>query len=291
MAIQSMTGFGKAEFETDDFIISVEIKSVNHRFKDVRFKMPSIFNSLEIDLKNIISKYFKRGSFEISVSYKKNSVNSKMADLDFTKINQFLNDFEDRIESDGVRFECSPLDFLRSEFLQDTSDGYIDSLQNALMSTFEGACLDLTKSRVSEGSKLISILEEHKSEYYSIFNTISPLAEEYKVSIEKKLEKLINDYKEKIPVDQGRMLQEVLYYLEKLDIHEELNRITSHLNKVDEIFSSDNEVGRQIDFLVQELNRETNTIGSKSGNREISNRVVQMKVQLEKIREQGLNLE
>lgn len=116
-------------------------------------------------------------------------------------------------------------------------------------------------------------------------------ADTFKKAVEDKLLKRVEEYKNIVAIDQGRLLQEVVFYLEKMDIHEEINRVHAHLEKFKNLLKSDNEVGRQIDFLVQELNRETNTMGSKTTNEEISQAVVQMKVQLEKIREQGLNIE
>ena len=117
------------------------------------------------------------------------------------------------------------------------------------------------------------------------------MKDSYQEQIKDKLLKRFETENSNLKIDDSRFHQEVIYYLEKLDIDEEVNRIDIHLNKLDKIFNSTGEVGRQIDFLVQELNRETNTIGSKSASGEISENVIQMKVQLEKIREQALNIE
>ncbi len=127
--------------------------------------------------------------------------------------------------------------------------------------------------------------------YDEHYQYICSVADSFQASVEEKLKKRFSELSSELNIDEPRFMQEVIYYLEKLDVHEEINRIQAHLEKLDSILSKGGEVGRQIDFLIQELNRETNTIGSKSNLKDISDSVVQMKVQLEKIREQGLNLE
>jgi uncharacterized protein (TIGR00255 family) len=160
-----------------------------------------------------------------------------------------------------------------------------------LQNSFKLALGDLKKSRVQEGEKLIKVLEKHLDNYKEHFKVIEQNAEHFKKIVEEKLVKRVDEYKSLVSVEQSRLLQEVVFYLEKIDIHEELNRIHSHLEKFQNLIKSNNDVGRQLDFLLQELGRETNTIGSKSTLKEISDSVVQMKLQLEKMREQGLNIE
>lgn len=291
MPIQSMTGFGKGESESDDYIVSVEMKTVNNRFKDVRFKMGSIFNSLEIKLKKKIEKKFIRGSFEVYVNYKKNkTVNKSAVDLDKNKVAAFVSDLKEVSEKTGVQMTFGPTDFLRSDFYMD-DESKEEQLEGLLMKAFDQAIEKLEVSRVEEGTKLIEKLQEHKENYTSHYSKIPPLKETYQGAVREKLNKRFENELKGSAIDEPRYLQEVIYYMEKLDIDEEITRIDVHLEKLNSLFSSKGEVGRQIDFLVQELNRETNTIGSKSGSSDISENVVQMKVQLEKIREQALNLE
>lgn len=290
MPIQSMTGFGKGESESDNFIVTVEMKTVNNRFRDVRFKMSSLFNSLEIPLKKKIEKKFSRGSFDIYVNYKKNTSTKTFTDLDKEKVAGFIGDLKEVANKTGVAMEFSPTDFLRSDFYTD-DESKEEQLETLLMSSFDKAIENLESSRVEEGQKLIEKLKEHKAQYVSHFEKIPPLKDSYQKTIREKLLKRFDSELKGTSVDESRFLQEVIYYMEKLDIDEEITRINVHLDKLDKILNAKGEIGRQIDFLIQELNRETNTIGSKSGSSDISENVVQMKVQLEKIREQGLNLE
>lgn len=290
MPIQSMTGFGKGEAENENYIVSVEMKTVNNRFKDVRFKMGSVFNSLEIPLKKKIEKKFARGSFDIYVNYKRNATAKTFADLDKEKVAGFVNDLKEVSEKTGVAMNFAPTDFLRSDFFMD-DESKEEQLEELMLTAFDQALEKLEVSRMDEGKKLVEKLKEHKAAYTEHFNKIPPLKESYQDVVREKLNKKFESELKGTAIDEPRFLQEVIYYMEKLDIDEEITRINVHLDKLETILNSSKEIGRQIDFLVQELNRETNTIGSKSGASDISENVVQMKVQLEKIREQALNLE
>jgi len=291
MSIQSMTGFGKAQTETNDFIISVEIKSVNNRFKDFRFKIPANLNSLENELKKELNEVFSRGTFDIYVSIKKSENKSRFDDLDLNKVNAFIEKLSPVFKTNGLTPQVHLTDFLRSEFYLEQEEEIQDVINATVIKTFKAALADLKKSRLSEGEKLVTVLLKHLNTYTEYFKTIEANANHFKSMIEEKLMKRVDEYKNTIAVDQSRLLQEVVFYLEKIDIHEEINRVHAHLEKFQNLLKSSNEVGRQIDFFIQELNRETNTMGSKSSMKEISDAVVQMKVQLEKMREQGLNIE
>ncbi len=290
MSAQSMTGFGKGEAESENYTLSVEIKSVNHRFKDIRFKMGSVFNILELTLKKQLEANFGRGSFDIYVNYKKNAVKSKELELDYAKIEAVVSKLKKVATATGAELTISPTEFMRSDFYKEDEKKETE-LAEMLKPAFDQAVASLLESRSEEGSKLVDQLHEHKEMFQESYNKISPLKESYQAKVKDKLKKKFDVEASDLNIDEPRFLQEVIYYLEKLDVDEEINRIKIHLEKLNKILSSEGEVGRQIDFLIQELNRETNTIGSKSGDSAISENVVQMKVQLEKIREQALNLQ
>lgn len=291
MSAQSMTGFAHAVAQSGNYVVSVEIKSVNNRFKDIRFKMPSSLSALEIELKKELNDLFSRGTFDVYVNVKRAENRSRFDDLDANKISQFIAKISPILKSNALVPNVNMTDFLRSEFFIDQDEENQSELSELTLQAFKGALLELKNSRVSEGEKLIKILVKHLESYKTHFVIIEANAEHFKQNVEEKLKKRVDDYKSLIEVDQSRLLQEVVFYLEKIDIHEEINRIHAHLEKFQNLLKSTNEVGRQIDFIIQELNRETNTMGSKSTMKEISDAVVQMKVQLEKMREQGLNIE
>lgn len=290
MSIQSMTGFGKGEVEGDNYNLSVEIKTVNHRFKDMRFKMGSVFNSQEIVLKKMLEAQFARGSFDIYVNYKKNQKKQEELELDYAKIKNFVESIKSVSEETGVNIAVNPTEFLRNDFYKEDSEKD-DELLEMIIPAFQSATKSLEVSRNEEGVKLIEKLKEHQALYTKYYEQIVEQKEAYQDKVKDKLKKRFEKDGAELTVDEPRFMQEVIYYLEKLDVDEEINRIAIHLEKLTSILNSNGEVGRQIDFLIQELNRETNTIGSKSGDSSISENVVQMKVQLEKIREQALNLQ
>jgi len=291
MSAQSMTGFAHAVAQSGNYVVSVEIKSVNNRFKDIRFKMPSSLSALEIEFKKELNDLFSRGTFDVYVNVKRAENRSRFDDLDANKISQFIAKLAPILKSNALVPHVNMTDFLRSEFFIDQDEENQSELSELALQAFKGALLELKNSRVSEGEKLIKVLVKHLESYKTHFVIIEANAEHFKQNVEEKLKKRVADYKSLIEVDQSRLLQEVVFYLEKIDIHEEINRIHAHLEKFQNLLKSTNEVGRQIDFIIQELNRETNTMGSKSTMKEISDAVVQMKVQLEKMREQGLNIE
>jgi uncharacterized protein (TIGR00255 family) len=291
MSIQSMTGFGKGTEESTNYVVSVEIKSVNNRFKDFRFKLPSNLNALEMELKKEINDVFSRGSFDILVNIKRAENKSRFEDLDMKKISSFMDKMLPLLKEKNIEPKVELTEFLRSEFYQDQDEVTLEELNSLVVKAFRNAISDLKESRISEGQKLVTVLLKHLDQYKNHYKVIEANSVHFKKMVEDKLQKRIEEYKNVMTVDQGRLLQEVIFYLEKIDIHEEINRVNAHLEKFQNLLKSSNEVGRQIDFFIQELNRETNTMGSKSSMSEISDAVVQMKVQLEKMREQGLNIE
>ncbi|MFG1485744.1 YicC/YloC family endoribonuclease [Halobacteriovorax sp. RZ-1] len=289
--IYSMTGFGKAEAGSESLQVTVEIKTVNHRFKDIRFKMSSLFNSVELEMRNLISQNFKRGSFDINVSYKRLETKSRFDDIDTEKVNAFISSMKHLADKNDVQLDIKPTDFLRNEFMKEVDESSIDEMNKFAIDALKGAIENLKESRKVEGQKMVDVIKKHQQSYEEFFNIVNDKSDEFQAAVKERLEKRFDEYKTAMPVDEPRFMQEVIFYLEKMDIHEEINRINAHLSKLNDLLTKGGEVGRQIDFLIQELNRETNTTGSKSTLQEISEAVVQMKVQLEKIREQGLNLE
>lgn len=289
-----MTGFGKGESIGDFYTLIVEIKSVNHRFKDFRFKMPPLFNAMELELKKILELSILRGSVDIFVSYKKDQNKVESLEVDFDKIERFIASIQATIDKVGVELTIQPTEFLRSDFVKENTTKDLELL-DLLKPAFEQALSDLLLSRQEEGDNLVKKLILHQKDYQQYFNEVEKLKNSYQEVVKAKLLDRFEKFAHETSIDEPRFLQEIIYYLEKLDIEEEITRINIHLDKLTNMLSQveneNYEIGRQLEFLLQELNRETNTIGSKSQNSKISESVVQMKVQLEKIREQALNLQ
>lgn len=291
MQIYSMTGFGKGEASGDNFSITTEIKTVNNRFKDFKFRMSSLFSPLELGLRSKLEKDFRRGSFDISISYKRTEKEATEFQVDPKKVEAFLNLMKPIFENTQVPFLVSPTDFLRSDFYKDDETQREHELGPLVMKSFDEAVIALKKSRQIEGQKLVDKLLEHLHTYETCLAKVEEVKNLYPEMMKERLTTKLNEKLKDIKIDEPRFLQEVLYYLEKLEIDEETTRAKIHVGKLKSVLNSSGEIGRQIDFLLQELGRETNTMGSKSAAQEISENVVEMKVQLEKIREQALNLE
>jgi uncharacterized protein (TIGR00255 family) len=291
MSVQSMTGFGKGEASGPNYTVVTEIKTVNNRFKDFKFRMSSLFNSLELDLRSRLEQDFRRGSFDISVSYKKNDKAVAEFQVDTAKVEAYLKLMKPIFDRTGVALQVSPVDFLRSDFQQDEDSIRDQEMRPLVVTSFAAAVKALSASRGAEGQKLVEKLLEHLAAYEACLVKVTALKGEYPEMMREKLQQKLAEKLKDVQVDESRFLQEIIYYLEKLEVDEEINRAKIHIEKLRSVLASPGEIGRQIDFLLQELGRETNTLGSKSAHPEISSHVVEMKVQLEKIREQALNLE
>ena len=291
MSVYSMTGFGKGESASSGYTLTTEIKSVNNRFKDFKFRMSSFFNPIEIELRSKVENEFKRGSFDISISYKKNEKANVEFQVDPKKVAAFLDLMKPIFDEKKISFQVSPVEFLRSDFYREDGNDRDDEMSVLAKKSFELAIVALKISRSSEGEKLVSKLLEHLGIYEVCLNEVEKLKNLYPDMIKDKLTQKMAEKLKDFKIDESRFLQEVVYYLEKLEVEEEITRARIHLEKLKAVLNSSGEIGRQIDFLLQELGRETNTMGSKSAHPDISSNVVEMKVQLEKIREQALNLE
>ncbi|TDJ07624.1 MAG: YicC family protein [Deltaproteobacteria bacterium] len=287
MSIQSMTGFGRGQASEGGLQVGIEIKSVNHRFMDTRFKIPSDLLEFELPLKKRLSGLFKRGTFDIFISTKHPAENL-VDKLDKEKIKKYIQEILPLAGKVPAQF--SPTDFLRPEFYleKNLKD---NNLAKLIEKSFDEALEKLSQTRLAEGGRLTQAVKKHLASFKEHFVKVEALAETYREEVEARLKKRLGELKKEYGLEETRFYQEVVYYLEKLDIHEEIDRINSHLFELNSVIEGDGEVGRKIEFLLQELNRETNTIGSKAGLKEISESVVSMKVHIEKIREQALNLE
>jgi uncharacterized protein (TIGR00255 family) len=286
-----MTGFGRGEARGSSFSVTVEIKSVNHRFRDIRFKMGSALAALELELKKELSDKLSRGSFDVSVSYRRAEENPRFDELDGAKVEAYLKRMNEIATKAKVTLAVNPTDFLRPEFMEEKDLTKDAELMDLVRAAFSSALKAIEASRAEEGKKLVVVLNDHVTNYRREFAVIESRAQDFRKAVEEKLKKRFEEYGKELNVEEPRFLQEVVYYLEKLDVQEEMDRVRSHLKKMDDLLAGSGETGRQMEFLLQELGRETNTLGSKSSIKEISDAVVQMKVCLEKMREQGLNIE
>jgi len=291
MSLSSMTGLGQGEAQSEKYLVSVEIKALNHRYQDYRFRMGSVFSAFELEMRKKLKEKFVRGSFEVSLNYKLQSSESVSENFNEEKFLNFVEKVKSLESKTGAKLSLNGSLILKSEFAQTEDTSLNEELYPLAREAFDQALVTLAEARHEEGEKLGEVLRSHQDQYQTHYQELLNLEKKISETVKERLIQKLNSIKEIEEVDNNRFHQELVYYLEKFDIHEELNRINIHLNKLTDTLKGSGGIGRKLDFLFQELNRETNTIGSKSTLPEVSENIVLMKVQLEKMREQALNLE
>ena len=294
MSLMSMTGYGQAEQSIENYNLHIEIKSVNHRFRDMRFKMSSLFLSEEMAARKILEKAFSRGSFDIYVNYKKLEDVEKSFEIDEMKALSYINKAKELAEKSDVKIKINAGLFLKNEFI--LSDETKESkLKSIFLDTFSQAIHALEAKRLEEGKDILKNFEDYLSEYAEKLEFIISEKQNFQPHLENKLKKRIQEFQTDYESEtmQSRLHQEIIFYMEKWDVDEEITRIQSHLKAFKELLlkTPEQTAGRKIEFILQELGRETNTIGSKSHSQEVSQNVVDMKVLLEKMREQAANVQ
>lgn len=292
--IKSMTGYGISQVLDVIGNISIEIKSVNSRYLELSVKTPKGYSFLEDNIKSIIKKRVHRGKFDVFLniegvtSCEEISINHDIAQM-YLKA---LNDLKEKyglIDDISVSLLSKYPEVLTITKKHQDEDLIIEKISDVLSVTID----KLIMMREQEGQKLKLDISSRLDLIFSIIenieNEMPKIIEEYK----KKLIKNINDFvnEEKFCVDENRILTEIAIFADKIAIDEETVRIKSHISQFKLLLESNNEVGRKMDFLVQELNREINTIGSKVHDIDVSNMIIEVKAQLEKIREQVQNIE
>jgi len=291
--MQSMTGFGRSENEIDGRTISIEIKSVNHRYLDINPRMPRYFNFLEDALRKAVKSRLARGRVDLFINYQTSRDDAKAVEINFPIIRAYIDAANEITENTDVDNDLTMTRLMTLPEALKVSDSKEDesALEELLVKTLNEALDDLIKSRSKEGENLKQDISNRLETLEGLTDTIRSkedvVVEEYRQKLQTRLAELLD----KTDFDENRFNTEVTYFSDKCNITEELVRLSSHLD----LFHTDLEktvpCGRQFDFLVQEINREYNTIGSKSADKDITNSVLLAKSELEKIREQIQNIE
>lgn len=290
--MKSMTGFGRARFENENRNYNVEIKSVNHRYNDITIKLPRSISYLEEKIKKEISSHISRGKVDVFVNFENNSaegknikINKELASIYIKELKELAN--QNSINSEIQVTEISKFpDVLTIENLEDE-----DTIWNELKVVLREAIDNFIQMRENEGNKIKEDLYTRAQKVYNKVCKISEystgLVEDYVVKLETRIKEILN----MDVVDKDRLAQEIVIYADKCSVEEEITRLKSHINQFIELLDTTTPIGKKIDFLIQEMNRETNTIGSKSGSLDITNLVIDIKTELEDIREQIQNIE
>ena len=286
--LRSMTGYGRATYEIDAREYVVEIKSVNNRYSDISIKMPRSISFLEDKIKKLISNAITRGKIEVFVSFTNNSDIGRNIEINREIAKRYIEEMRKLASEQNINSNIEVIDVMK---MPDVLNTKIDETAEELIICTNEAIKNFISMREVEGEKIKEDLEKRInviSEKINKINSISTgLVEEYIV----KLEKRVNELLKPNVVDETRLAQEIVIYSDKCSVEEEITRMRSHISQFLSLLDKDNSNGKRIDFLIQEMNRETNTIGSKANNLEITNYVVDIKTELENIREQIQNIE
>ena len=291
--LRSMTGFGRSKYENEGREYLIELKSVNNRYGDINIKMSREISFLEEKVKKTIASAISRGKIDVFITFTNNSEKGKNIKINTELAKKYIQELKNLQKETNVIDNIGIIDISKMpEVLKlKVEDEDEDLLWNELSNCLNNALANFIKMRETEGEKIKEDLQNRINSISEMVKQISKistgLVEEYIV----KLEKRVNELLKTTVVDESRLAQEIVIYSDKCSVEEELTRLNSHLFQFINMLNEEKPIGKKLDFLIQEMNRETNTIGSKANNLEITNLVVEIKTEIENIREQVQNIE
>lgn len=291
--IKSMTGFGRFESVTDTCKISVEIKAVNHRYLDLGIKMPKKFNFFESAIRGLLKDYIQRGKVDVFVTYEDYTEEKVSLKYNSSLAAEYMDNFKKMAEQFGIDndVKVSMLarcpEVLSMEQVPEDEDQMWALLSEALKHAAE----NFVETRVREGENLKNDLISKLDNMLSLVDFIETRSPKVLEEYRKKLEDKVKDMLQNTTIDESRILTEVTIFADKICVDEETVRLRSHIEGMKKELLKGGSVGRKLDFIAQEMNRESNTILSKSNDMEISDQAIILKTEIEKVREQIQNIE
>ena len=291
--MKSMTGYGRAKIENDTREYIVEVKSVNHKYLDINIKLPKTLFCIEDKIRKVISNKISRGKIDVFVTYINYGIECKHQLINHDNAKMYIKEIEEIATENniasGIRAtEISKFPEVLNVIVDEEDE---EKIWLELNKCLEKALDNFIEMRITEGEKIKEDLKQRLDEIdeniNEIFKNSTGLVEEYVVKLRKRIQEILNTD----VVDETRLAQEIVIYSDKTSIEEEITRIKSHIIQFKELLNSEGAIGKKADFIIQEMNREINTIGSKSGKFEITQLVIKIKTQIEDIREQIQNIE
>ena len=287
----SMTGYGKAEYIKDGISLVVEIKTVNNRVFDFNAKMPRSFIAFEDQIRKIVASHIKRGRVDLFINFSDSREKPIQLNVNLERALAYYNASKLIAEKLGLTNDVSVNSIMKiSDVVEDNSIADFSDIEDIIKETVNLACININAMRKVEGEKLVSDLISKMDNIEALVGEISKrapfVATEYKEKLQVRIEEALKDVK----YDQARLLQEVAFFTDRVNIDEELTRLNSHIAQFRTIIKGE-EVGKKLDFLMQEFNRESNTICSKSNDILVTKFALSLKNEIEKVREQVQNLE
>lgn len=291
--IKSMTGFGRSEISEGQRKISVEMKSVNHRYLEAGIKMPKKLNVFEARIRDVLKQYANRGKIDIFISYEDLTENKIMLKYNSDIAAEYMDIFNKMAEQFDMKNDVTIAGLSRYPEVITMEDIPVDEdeLWHFIEKAVRQACEQFVNARITEGENLkkdlLDKLDNMAEVVAFIENRSSKIMKEYRNKLENKVAELLND----TTIDENRIATEVIIYADKICVDEETVRLKSHIDHAKKCLSEDGGIGRKLDFIAQEMNREANTILSKANDIEISNKAIELKTEIEKVREQIQNIE
>ena len=283
--IQSMTGYGKAIVQLPSKKITVEIKSLNSKSLDLNTRVPSSYREKELVMRNLLAKSLVRGKVDFNL-YVEITGEATTTKLNETVVKEYMNQLRNVVEGDEV--ELLKMAVRMPETLKTEREEIDEAEFQVIIDAINDALVNINKYRSDEGQVLENDFIKRSKLISSLLEEVIAIDHQRMDNVKERLHKAVSDLKEK--VDENRFEQELVYYLEKYDITEEKVRLQNHLNYFNESIGSEDSNGKKLGFISQEIGREINTIGSKANFAPMQQLVVQMKDELEKIKEQALNV-
>ena len=287
--LRSMTGYGQAETETSRYQIKVEFKALNNKFLEINLRMPKVWQSKDLEVRRELSRLIERGSCQVNINVNFKRAEDKVMPINKDVASYYLKEMSDACVQGGIdpNMLAAGL-FSMPNLFQTVEDESSDEDMKILMETVNKAFVDFEKFRIKEGEMLSAELLHLTQAIQHLLSEVELLDPERMANIRYKIEAEINQLKEDA-LDKGRFEQELIYYMEKLDVTEEKKRLKQHCNYFSETLNTKS-AGKKLGFIAQEMGREINTLGSKANHFTIQQRVVEMKDELEKIKEQINNI-
>ncbi len=291
--IKSMTGFGRAEVVTEERRITVELKSVNHRYLDLNIKMPKKLSFLEGNIRSLMKEYMQRGKVDVFITCEDYTLNRVSLKYNRELAGEYLHYFREMEEQFGLENDVRVSTLSRCPEVLTMEEQSVDEEQlwSFLEEPLREACTRFVETRSREGENLKADLIGKLHGLDEKVSLVEERSPEVVQAYREKLEAKVHELLEETQIDDSRIAAEVVIYSDKICNDEETVRLRSHIRNMEKILSEGESVGRKLDFLAQEMNREANTILSKSNDLTISNIAIDLKTEIEKIREQIQNIE
>ncbi len=291
--MKSMTGYGTAETMYKGKKITIEIKSVNSRYSDISVKMPRLYGFLEAPVKKAVTGYTSRGKIDVFINVDSSADETKEVNVNVNLAKAYHEAIGKISDATGTSSDVNAVTLARlpDVLTIDSEDEDAEEMTRVVLEALDEAGKIYVKMREDEGYNMLLVLTEHLNVIEKTVNIIEENAPEIVTAYRGRIEARMKEIMGNVPYDESRLLTEVALFADKVNVDEEIARLKSHIDQMREMFKAQEPIGRKMDFLIQEMNREINTTGSKCNNLSIARNVIDVKAEIEKLREQVQNIE